>query len=81
MRFLKKASYQDIIGKTVEHRFHYYENLSSKYKEFELFLNMSDLKKLLDDDSEFNKLIDILKKNGAVISAIYPFLYKGNETK
>lgn len=71
MRFLKKASYQDIIGKTVEHRFHYYENLSSKYKEFELFLNMSDLKKLLDDDSEFNKLIDILKKNGAVISAIH----------
>lgn len=71
MRFLKKASYRDIIGEKREYQFHYYENLSSKYKEFELFLNASDLKDLLDNEADFNDLIKILKKNGAVISAIH----------
>lgn len=75
MRFLKKASYRDIIGEREEKHFHYYDDISSKYKEFELFLTNEDLYELLNDNnnekSKFFKLIDRLKKNDAVISAIH----------
>ena len=70
MRFLKKASYKDIIGKTGESQFHYYGELAEKYKEFELFLTEKDLDELLDK-KDFDQLDRILRKNGAVITAIH----------
>ncbi len=72
MRFLKKANYRDIIGNVDGSQFHYYEDLTAKYKEFELFINEIDLKDLLDDKEEcLTKLLRVLKKNGAVISAVH----------
>lgn len=70
MRFLKKASYKDIIGKTGESQFHYYGELAEKCKEFELFLTEKDLDELLDK-KDFDQLDRILRKNGAVITAIH----------
>ena len=43
MRFLKKVSYKDIIGKKDGNQFHYYDNVADKYKEFELYLTQNDL--------------------------------------
>ena len=72
MRFLKKANYRDIIGNVDGSQFHYYEDLTAKYKEFELFINEIDLKDLLDDKEEcLTKLLRVLKKNGSVISAVH----------
>ncbi len=72
MRFLKKASYQDITGEKKEHPFHYYEPLSAKYKEFELFLSECDMDELLNKQgTSFRELIKALKKNGAAVSAIH----------
>ena len=70
MRFIKKASYKDIIGDVGESQFHFYENLSTKYKEFELFLTEKDLNELLNE-RKFEHLMWTLKKNGAVITAIH----------
>lgn len=72
MGFLKKVSYKDIIGEIKGINFRYYEDITSRYKDFELFLMEKDLEDLLKDDEDcFSKLIDILRKDGAVISAIH----------
>lgn len=72
MQFLKKASYRDILGRGKESQFHYYEDITAKYKEFELFLTVKDLEELLDNSNNSLKdLNQILKKNGAVIKAIH----------
>lgn len=70
MRFLKKASYHDIVGNNKKNLFHYYDNLPVKYKEFELYLTQSDLKDLSAEE-KLKELADSLKKNGAVITAIH----------
>lgn len=72
MRYLKKASYEDIIGNAVENQFHSYENLLKKYKEFELFLTKEHLDVLFKNkDNKLDCLIEKLKDNGAVIAAIH----------
>ena len=57
MQFLKKASYRDILGRGKESQFHYYEDITAKYKEFELFLTVKDLEELLDNSN--NSLKDL----------------------
>ena len=72
MQFLKKASYKDIIGNSNESQFHYYEDITEKYKEFELFLTEEDLNELLDDNNKsLKQLKEVLLRNGAVIKAIH----------
>lgn len=71
MKFLKKASYNDIVGNKYESKFYYCEELSEQYKEFELFLTKKHLYELLDIKSNLQNLNKILKKNGAVIAAIH----------
>lgn len=72
MRFLKKASYKDIVGEIEGSQFHYYEDISSKYKEFELYLTQADLDDLSNNKEKcIEKLIEKLKKDGAVIAAIH----------
>lgn len=73
MQFLKKVSYIDILGKDNVNQFHYYEDITAKYKEFELFLTEEHLEELLppDESPSFKKMVQILKNNGAVIKAIH----------
>lgn len=71
MRFLKKVSYKDIIGKKDGNQFHYYDNVADKYKEFELYLTQNDLDDLLQHENTLNMLTTNLKDHGAVIKAIH----------
>ncbi len=78
MKFLKKASFKDICGLTGKSQFHYYEDVSARYKEFELYLTREDLKSLLDDtelssmeEGCWKKMTEVLRKNGAEITAIH----------
>lgn len=74
MGYLRKASYQDIIGCNKKNQFNYYDNITTRYKEFELYLTQDDLEILTNDNcdnEELKKLIEILNNDSAVISAIH----------
>lgn len=82
MRFLKKASYKDILGKTRENQMSFVEDITDRYSEYELYLSKDDLDELLpENNNENNKekgtsdalgeLIEKLRKKGEAISAIH----------
>ena len=82
MRFLKKASYKDILGKTRENQMSFIEDITDRYSEYELYLSKDDLDELLPEkNNENNKekepsdalleLIEKLRKKGEAISAIH----------
>lgn len=82
MRFLKKASYKDILGKTRENQMSFIEDITDRYSEYELYLSQDDLDELLpEENNENNKekepsdalleLIEKLRKKGEAISAIH----------
>lgn len=82
MRFLKKASYKDILGKTRENQMSFVEDITDRYSEYELYLSKDDLDELLPEkNNENNKekepsdalgeLIEKLRKKGEAISAIH----------
>ena len=50
---------------------HYLDENTSKYKELELVYTIQRLEKLISDEKLVNKLINKLKNEGAVISAIH----------
>lgn len=75
MRFLKKASYQDLLGYTKREEEDDDNSLTSNYLEYELYLEEDDIKRLwcssLEEKEELHSLINKLKKNKAVISAVH----------
>lgn len=83
MRFLKKASYQDILGKSKENQGEFIEDITDRYCEYELYLSQNDLKELLPEENEsteiqsekenqiLNQLTSKLKEKGEAISAIH----------
>lgn len=83
MRFLKKASYQDILGITEKDQGEFIEDITDRYCEYELYLSQKDLKELLPEENEsteiqsekenqiLNQLTSKLKEKGEAISAIH----------
>lgn len=81
MHFLKKASIEDILQqKDQEKQFRTEIDLTSHYKEFELYLSHDMLARLYDNDKEYykknpDKIAEALQKklikNNAVVSSIH----------